>query len=57
MSGLIVIFVFVILMALPGFYIITRKIFPKMSKRCVTRLSCGLTLLLVLALALLIWNA
>ena len=57
MVGLIIIFFFVILMAIPGFYIITRKIFPKMSKRVVAWISCVLTLLFVLALSLLVWTA
>lgn len=33
MAGLITIFAFVVLMAVPGFYIITRKVFPNMSKK------------------------
>ena len=51
MAGLIVIFIFVILMAVPGFYIITRKLFPKMSKRRVNWITLVLTLLLVLVLS------
>ena len=57
MEGLFVIFLFVILMAFPGFYIITRKIFPKMSKREAVWISSGLTTLLVLLLLALTWTA
>ena len=57
MAGLIVIFCFVILMAVPGFYIITRKIFPKMSKRTVAWITFALTLVLVGALTLMVWSA
>lgn len=57
MIGLFVIFFFVILMAIPGFYIITRKIFPKMSKRTVSWITCILTLALVSALTLIVWTA
>ena len=51
MAGLIIIFVFVVLMAMPGFYIITRTLFPKNSKRSALWISVGLTLLLVAVLA------
>lgn len=57
MMGLFIIFFFVILMAIPGFYIITRKVFPKMSKRRSAWITCGLTLALVVALALMVWTA
>ena len=57
MEGLIVIFFFVILMAVPGFYLITRKVFPKMSKRTAAWITSGLTLLLVIALALMVVTA
>ena len=57
MAGLFVIFFFVILMAVPGFYIITRKIFPKMAKKTVVWITCVLTVLLVAALALMVWGA
>ena len=53
MAGLIVIFIFTILMAFPGFYIITRKMFPKRSKRSALWTSVILTALLIAALALL----
>lgn len=57
MTGLFVIIFFVLLLAIPGFYIITRKIFPKMSKRSAAQITVGLTLLLVLALTLMVWTA
>jgi len=47
MAGLISILVFVALLAVPGFYIITRKMFPKSSKRSSVWVSAGLTVLLV----------
>ena len=52
-----VIFLFVVLMAVPGFYIITRKMFPKMSKRTAGWITCLLTVLLVAALSLMVWSA
>ena len=52
MTGLIFIFVFVVLLAVPGFYIITRKVFPQGSKKTARLLSYMLTALLVLILAL-----
>lgn len=52
MVGLIILVAFVILMALPGFYIITRKVFPKNSKRSAMWVSVGLTILMVAILAL-----
>ncbi len=51
MAGLMVIFIFVILMAVPGFYIITRKLFPKNSKRSALWITILLTALLVAVLA------
>ena len=52
MIGLLVILIFVVLLALPGFYWITRSMFPKKSKRSVMNLSIGLTALLVGVLVL-----
>lgn len=56
MIGLIFIFVFASLVAVPGFYIITRKIFPKMSKRraCVLALIITAILLVILGMNLLL---
>ena len=54
MAGLIVIFIFAILMAIPGFYIITRKVFPKNSKRWAAWITAILTVLFVAGLALLL---
>jgi hypothetical protein len=51
MIGIFSILIFVILLAFPGFYIITRKIFPKMSKRKVAWISVLLTALLIGILA------
>ena len=48
MIGLICILVFVVLLAVPGFYIITRKLFPKNSKRSAGWISGLLTALLVI---------
>ena len=56
MTGLFVIFLSVVLMAVPGFYIITRKMFPKMSKRTAGWITCLLTVLLVAALSLMVWS-
>lgn len=47
MIGLIFVFVFTALVAVPGFYIITRKIFPKMSKRRVCVIAVVLTVILL----------
>lgn len=57
MVGLILIFVFMILLALPGFYIITRKVFPHGSKKMAAWLSVGLTLLLVAVLSIIMMGA
>ena len=53
MTGLILILIFVVLMAVPGFYIILRKLFPKQSKRMAMWLSVGITVALVV---ILIWK-
>lgn len=52
MGGLIFILVFVVLLAVPGFYLITRKVFPKSSKRSAIWISGVLTILLVAVLLL-----
>ena len=51
MSGIILIFLFVILLAVPGFYIITRAVWPKGSKKAARLLSYLLTALLAAVLA------
>lgn len=51
MIGIISILIFVLLLAFPGFYIITRKVFPKKSKRSATWVSVLLTILLIGILA------
>ena len=51
MAGIFSILIFVILLAFPGFYIITRKIFPKSSKRSTAWISALLTALLIGILA------
>ncbi|MBE6421554.1 MAG: hypothetical protein E7027_05450 [Elusimicrobium sp.] len=51
MAGIFSILIFVILLAFPGFYIITRKIFPKRSKRSAAWISALLTALLIGILA------
>ncbi|WP_458402490.1 hypothetical protein [Candidatus Avelusimicrobium sp.] len=48
MWGIICIFVFTILLAFPGFYIITRKVFPKKSKRFASLLSAVTTALFIM---------
>lgn len=47
MLSVITILLFVALLAVPGFYIITRKVFPHGSKKISMWLSVGLTVLLV----------
>ncbi len=51
MTGIFLIFLFVILLAVPGFYVITRALFPKHSKRSARIISYVLTALLVAILA------
>lgn len=51
MMSIITILVFVVLLAVPGFYIITRKLFPRGSKKSAMWLSVLLTTLLVGILA------
>ncbi len=51
MISLITILIFVVLLAVPGFYIITRKVFPKGSKKSAMWISILLTVLLVAILA------
>ena len=52
MMGLITILFFVVLLAVPGFYIITRKVFPCGSKKSAMWVSILLTVVLVAILAL-----
>lgn len=47
MLSLISILVFVILLSVPGFYIITRKMFPQQSKKSAGWVSAVLTVILV----------
>ena len=49
--GLFFIFLFVILLAVPGFYLITRAIFPQRSKRTARLTAYLLTVLLVIIMA------
>lgn len=51
MLGILLILLFVVLVAFPGFYIITRRVFPHGRKRTAAWLAAGLTLLLVCILA------
>ncbi|MBP5404094.1 MAG: hypothetical protein J6Y17_03280 [Elusimicrobiaceae bacterium] len=51
MTGIILIFLFVILLAVPGFYIITRAVWPKGSKKTARIVSYLLTVLLAAVLA------
>lgn len=50
MGGLILILIFAALLALPGFYIITHKMFPHGSKKTAAYISVALTVLLVFVL-------
>ena len=50
MAGMILILIFVILLAFPGFYIIIHSIFPRGSKKTAASISVLLTVLLVLIL-------
>ena len=52
MIGLISILVFVVLLAVPGFYLITRKMFPKSSKQSSVWISAVLTIGFVAVLLL-----
>ena len=52
MMGLITILFFVVLLAVTGFYIITRKVFPRGSKKSAMWVSVLLTVVLVVILAL-----
>ncbi|WP_428074439.1 hypothetical protein [Candidatus Avelusimicrobium aviculae] len=47
MTGLIIIAVFAVMLGFPGFYIITRKIFPKGSKKTAALICALLTAALV----------
>ncbi|MDO5765141.1 MAG: hypothetical protein Q4P84_05530 [Elusimicrobiales bacterium] len=47
MISVIVILFFVVLLAVPGFYIITRKVFPQGSKKSALTLAILLTVLLI----------
>ena len=50
MTGLVLIFLFVILLAIPGFYVLLHGLFPKQSKRTTMLWAYGLTALLVIGL-------
>ena len=50
MAGMILILIFVALLALPGFYIITHGLFPRGSKKSAMWISILLTVLLVFIL-------
>ena len=56
MTGLILIFLFVILLAVPGFYIITRAVWPKGSKKTARLVSYLLTALLATILAVALFS-
>ena len=51
MLGIILIFLFVVFLAWPGFYVLTRWVFPKGSKQTARLLAYSLTALLVAILA------
>ena len=50
--GLFFIFLFVILLAVPGFYLITRALFPTRSKRAARLIAYLLTTLLVIIMGI-----
>ena len=50
MAGMILILIFVMLLACPGFYIIMHSMFPRARKRTLAYLSALLTVLLVCVL-------
>ena len=55
MWGLVGIFIFVLLLSFPGFYLITRKVFPRSSKRSAAWISAVVTavfLAMILAMML-----
>ena len=56
MTGIILIFLFVILLAVPGFYIITRAVWPKSSKKSARFVSYLLTVLLTAILAAIMFS-
>ena len=56
MTGLIFILLFVILLAIPGFYLLLRGLFPKQSKRASRLWACVLTTLLVIGLVAIIFT-
>ncbi len=56
MSGIFLIFLFVILLAVPGFYIITRAVWPKASKKSARLVSYLLTVLLAAILAAIMFS-
>lgn len=51
MMSIITILLFVVLLAVPGFYIITRKVFPRGSKKAAMTAAVLLTLVLIGILA------
>lgn len=57
MTGLVLIFLFVILLAVPGFYIITRAVWPKGSKKAARVVSYLLTALLTAILAAVMFSS
>ncbi len=57
MTGIILIFLFVILLAVPGFYIITRAVWPKGSKKTARFVSYLLTVLLAAILAVFMFTS
>ena len=57
MWGLLGILLFVLLLSFPGFYIITRKVFARGSKRSAVWLSAAVTALLLIGLLLIMFGA
>lgn len=57
MTGIILIFLFVVLLAVPGFYIITRAVWPKSSKKSARLVSYLLTVLLAIILAIIMFSS
>ena len=57
MAGIILILIFTVLLALPGFYIITHRIFPHGRKKTALYISISLTVLLVFILLIVMMGA
>ena len=57
MAGMILILIFTALLAMPVFYIITRRVFPRVRKKTALYISILLTVLLVFVLLIIMMGA